>query len=241
MLQARSPAHVSPAQHVRRSQSLGSMLTRHRALPEAHIEFLNHRGKKLVGTLTDPEGPTQNATGAGPQQQQQQALPPVLIMAHGYMSTRNSELLVRLATALARSCQLSSFRFDFSGNGDSEGDFRYGQYRCVGGSTSLKQCLFLYKNSEALWFYGCGVHTEQSTHNKQQHTDISVATVPVHLLPLPPQLQIKPVSKATHLLAYDAAPLMYIISRVRNWGFHECPAVPRARVKCNVAPACLPQ
>jgi alpha/beta superfamily hydrolase len=37
--------------------------------------------------------------------------------------------LVRLATALARSCQLSSFRFDFSGNGESEGEFRYGQYR----------------------------------------------------------------------------------------------------------------
>lgn len=38
-------------------------------------------------------------------------------------------LMVRLSTALGRSCGLSSFRFDFSGNGDSEGQFRYGQYR----------------------------------------------------------------------------------------------------------------
>jgi hypothetical protein len=56
-----------------------------------------------------------------------------VLLAHGYMSSRNSELLVRLSTALARSCQLSSFRFDFSGNGESEGEFRYGQYRCDSG------------------------------------------------------------------------------------------------------------
>eukprot|EP00878_Enallax_costatus_P023111 GHUV01024571.1.p1 GENE.GHUV01024571.1~~GHUV01024571.1.p1 ORF type:complete len:227 (+),score=60.06 GHUV01024571.1:523-1203(+) len=89
---------------------------------EQQVEFLNHRGEKLVGTLTDPELDVQ----VNPQNLAQT---PVVILAHGYMSTRNSELLVRLATALARSCQLSSLRFDFSGNGDSEGAFRYGQYR----------------------------------------------------------------------------------------------------------------
>ncbi|WIA35809.1 hypothetical protein OEZ86_004196 [Tetradesmus obliquus] len=93
-----------------------------RALPEQQIEFLNHRGEKLVGTLTDPEAPHQAAAAAA-------GTAPVVILAHGYMSSRNSELLVRLATAFGRSCKLASFRFDFSGNGDSEGEFRYGQYR----------------------------------------------------------------------------------------------------------------
>jgi hypothetical protein len=113
------------------------------ALPETQVEFLNHRGEKLVGTLTNPEGlniltqtpPAAASTAAadGTQQpkQQQLLLPPVVILAHGYMSSRNSELLVRLATAFGRSCKLSSFRFDFSGNGDSGGEFRYGQYRWV--------------------------------------------------------------------------------------------------------------
>ena len=92
------------------------------ALPEQQIEFLNHRGEKLVGTLTDPEAPEAAAVAAA-------GMVPVVILAHGYMSSRNSELLVRLATAFGRSCKLASFRFDFSGNGDSEGDFCYGQYR----------------------------------------------------------------------------------------------------------------
>jgi pimeloyl-ACP methyl ester carboxylesterase len=106
------------------------------ALPEQQIEFRDHRGEKLVGTLTDPDDPPPAAAAASAgtaqtpsQEQHQLPLPPVVILAHGYMSSRNSELLVRLATAFARSCKLASFRFDFSGNGDSEGDFRYGQYR----------------------------------------------------------------------------------------------------------------
>lgn len=81
----------------------------------------NYRGETLVGTLTDPE----------PLQQHPTTVTPVVLLAHGYMSTRHSELLVRLSTALANTCGLSSLRFDFSGNGDSEGSFRYGQYRCV--------------------------------------------------------------------------------------------------------------
>jgi hypothetical protein len=110
------------------------------SLRETTVEFRNQRGEKLVGTLLDPPAPPAAAapaadTTAGSRQQGQDgsssssAARPVVLLAHGYMSSRNSELLVRLSTALGRSCGLSSFRFDFSGNGDSEGQFRYGQYR----------------------------------------------------------------------------------------------------------------
>lgn len=108
------------------------------------MEFRNHRGEKLVGTLVDPP-PThqpaetaassstrtsiENATSSSSSSSNASGSRPVVLLAHGYMSSRNSELLVRLSTALARTAQLSSFRFDFSGNGESEGEFRYGQYR----------------------------------------------------------------------------------------------------------------
>lgn len=110
------------------------------ALQETVVEFRNHRGEKLVGTLVDP--PPQDSTGnaassstptdinaTSSSSSNASGSRPVVLLAHGYMSSRNSELLVRLSTALARNAQLSSFRCDFSGNGESEGEFRYGQYR----------------------------------------------------------------------------------------------------------------
>jgi hypothetical protein len=86
------------------------------ALSETIVEFTNHRGERLVGTLTNPP-PSVVAVGGQQQQQQQPVPPPVVILAHGYMSSRHSELLVRLSTALVRSSQLSTLRFDFSGAG----------------------------------------------------------------------------------------------------------------------------
>jgi hypothetical protein len=81
------------------------------ALPKTQVQFLNHRSEKLIGTLLDPEHVTEHtaddpltAAEAG------SAAAPVVILAHGYMSSQNSELLVRLATALARNCHLASLR-----------------------------------------------------------------------------------------------------------------------------------
>ena len=96
-------------------------------LTETTVEFRNHRGEKLIGTLVEP--PSASVNSDNNSSTSSSAAQPVALLAHGYMSSRNSELLVRLSTALARSAGLSSFRFDFSGNGDSEGEFRYGQYR----------------------------------------------------------------------------------------------------------------
>jgi hypothetical protein len=111
------------------------------SLQETIVEFRNQRGERLVGTLVDPSPPAlppsaesranSSPSSSSSSSSKAAATAPVVILAHGYMSSRNSELLVRLATVLASSCQVASFRFDFSGNGDSEGDFRYGQYRWV--------------------------------------------------------------------------------------------------------------
>lgn len=108
-----------------------ALMTSCAALKETMVQFPNQRGEKLAGTLVDPPPyePTDGSEIHAANDCSTSTATPVVIMAHGYMSSRNSELLVRLSTALARNAQLSSFRFDFSGNGDSEGRFRYGQYR----------------------------------------------------------------------------------------------------------------
>jgi len=52
---------------------------------------------------------------------------PVAVLCHGFMDTRDAELLVRVAEGLgARG--VGAVRFDFSGNGESEGAFELGNY-----------------------------------------------------------------------------------------------------------------
>ncbi|WJX28339.1 hypothetical protein P8452_17075 [Trifolium repens] len=70
----------------------------------------NKHGQKLVGMLH------QSGTSTD-----------VVILCHGFRCTKDTNLLLNLAVALENS-QISSFRFDFSGNGESEGSFQYGNY-----------------------------------------------------------------------------------------------------------------
>ncbi|EFJ48216.1 hypothetical protein VOLCADRAFT_74811 [Volvox carteri f. nagariensis] len=51
----------------------------------------------------------------------------VVILCHGYASTKDGFLFPRLAEELAAR-GLSSLRFDFAGNGESEGTFSFGNY-----------------------------------------------------------------------------------------------------------------
>uniref|UniRef100_A0A383VEN7 Serine aminopeptidase S33 domain-containing protein n=1 Tax=Tetradesmus obliquus TaxID=3088 RepID=A0A383VEN7_TETOB len=76
------------------------------------VTFINNDGLKLAGTLTSSSNP-------GSQQ--------CIIMCHGYQSYREGFQLPALAAALAEA-GYNSFRFDFSGNGDSEGTFRFANY-----------------------------------------------------------------------------------------------------------------
>jgi len=52
----------------------------------------------------------------------------IVVLCHGFIATKSDSLILDLASALTKK-GVSVFRFDFSGNGKSEGQFEYGNYR----------------------------------------------------------------------------------------------------------------
>ncbi|XP_047307315.1 uncharacterized protein LOC124910683 [Impatiens glandulifera] len=74
------------------------------------INVQNKHGEKLVGLLHE--------TGSKE----------LVIVCHGFRSSKDRIPLRDLAVAL-EAARISAFRFDFAGNGESEGIFRYGSYR----------------------------------------------------------------------------------------------------------------
>lgn len=76
-------------------------------ISEKFITFPNQKGEKLWGILDLPE--TESKV-------------PALIMCHGFSQTKSQRKFVKVSRALAQQ-GIASFRFDFSGHGDSEGDF----------------------------------------------------------------------------------------------------------------------
>ncbi|WOK97959.1 hypothetical protein Cni_G06667 [Canna indica] len=77
---------------------------------QSKVTILNKHGEKLVGILHD--------TGSKK----------LVILCHGFRSSKDEKMFVNLAAALT-SQGISVFRFDFAGNGESEGVFQYGHYR----------------------------------------------------------------------------------------------------------------
>uniref|UniRef100_A0A7N0T2E0 Serine aminopeptidase S33 domain-containing protein n=1 Tax=Kalanchoe fedtschenkoi TaxID=63787 RepID=A0A7N0T2E0_KALFE len=73
------------------------------------ISLQNKYGEKLVGILHD--------TGSKD----------LVILCHGFRSKKEHYIMVNIATGLEKE-GISAFRFDFSGNGESEGSFTYGHY-----------------------------------------------------------------------------------------------------------------
>ncbi|KAK6944808.1 Serine aminopeptidase, S33, partial [Dillenia turbinata] len=69
----------------------------------------NKHGENLVGLLHD--------TGSKE----------LVILCHGFRSTKETSTIVNVAVALENE-GISAFRFDFAGNGESEGSFEYGHY-----------------------------------------------------------------------------------------------------------------
>ncbi|KAL7136764.1 hypothetical protein ABFS83_10G052700 [Erythranthe nasuta] len=76
---------------------------------EQKIIILNKRREKLVGVLHETESPQ------------------IVVLCHGFRSSKESKLVVNLARVLEEE-GISAFRFDFHGNGESEGSFQYGNY-----------------------------------------------------------------------------------------------------------------
>ncbi|KAK6119560.1 hypothetical protein DH2020_046689 [Rehmannia glutinosa] len=80
------------------------------AAEHKRVTIQNSHGEKLVGILHE--------TGS----------PELVIICHGFRSSKDRIPMVNLAFAFQRE-GISAFRFDFAGNGDSEGSFQYGNYR----------------------------------------------------------------------------------------------------------------
>ncbi|KAG6740592.1 hypothetical protein POTOM_056047 [Populus tomentosa] len=110
---------TSPLRHLRSFSSLfNRSVTLRMALPpsgqnpvveQQKVIISNKHGEKLVGLLHD--------TGSNE----------IVILCHGFRSTKGNDTMVNLAKALEKE-GTSSFRFDFAGNGESEGSFAYGNY-----------------------------------------------------------------------------------------------------------------
>ncbi|KAJ3671147.1 hypothetical protein LUZ60_008573 [Juncus effusus] len=79
-------------------------------VPEQRIEIRNKHEEKLVGVLHDTSSKK------------------VVILCHGFRSFKDNDIMLNLTAALAKQ-GINTFRFDFAGNGESEGKFEYGNYR----------------------------------------------------------------------------------------------------------------
>ncbi|KNA24374.1 hypothetical protein SOVF_016080 [Spinacia oleracea] len=77
---------------------------------QTKVVIPNYHGEKLVGILHD--------TGSKE----------LVIVCHGIKSVKERIPMASLAAAIENT-GISAFRFDFAGNGESEGLFRYGNYR----------------------------------------------------------------------------------------------------------------
>ncbi|CAL1390005.1 unnamed protein product [Linum trigynum] len=76
---------------------------------QTKVVISNQQGEKLVGILHD--------TGSKE----------LVIICHGFQSSKERIPMVNLAAAIERG-GTCAFRFDFAGNGESEGSFQYGNY-----------------------------------------------------------------------------------------------------------------
>ncbi|CAH8267785.1 unnamed protein product [Arabidopsis lyrata] len=80
-----------------------------KGIQEQRIVIPNGHNQKLVGLLHET-GSTE-----------------VVVLCHGFRSNKNNQIMNNVAAVIEKE-GISAFRFDFSGNGESEGSFYYGNY-----------------------------------------------------------------------------------------------------------------
>ncbi|XP_077212641.1 uncharacterized protein LOC143858496 isoform X2 [Tasmannia lanceolata] len=96
--------------HPTMAQSISSQQGDSIGTQQQKVAISNSHGEKLIGVLHE--------TGSKE----------LVILCHGFRSSKEQKTMVNLATALATE-GISAIRFDFAGNGESEGSFEYGNYK----------------------------------------------------------------------------------------------------------------
>ncbi|XP_058213664.1 uncharacterized protein LOC131325422 isoform X1 [Rhododendron vialii] len=91
------------------SQPFSTHSSQNPVMQQQKVIIPNNNGEKLVGILHE-SGSVE-----------------IVILCHGFRSTKENDTMVNLAVALEKE-GITVFRFDFSGNGESEGSFNYGHY-----------------------------------------------------------------------------------------------------------------
>ncbi|XP_010541068.1 PREDICTED: uncharacterized protein LOC104814624 [Tarenaya hassleriana] len=79
------------------------------AVEQQRVVISNSHDEKIVGLLHE--------TGSRE----------IVILCHGFRANKNHRIMTNVAAALENE-GLTAFRFDFSGNGESQGNFQYGHY-----------------------------------------------------------------------------------------------------------------
>lgn len=74
---------------------------------EEKFYFINSKNNKLCGILSNPTGDKSK---------------PIIILCHGFASNKNRPSYISIVKELAKN-NISTFRFDFFGHGESEGNF----------------------------------------------------------------------------------------------------------------------
>ncbi|XP_071911116.1 putative uncharacterized protein YDL057W isoform X1 [Coffea arabica] len=97
----------SPDQSFRAKTSIS--MSENPVTRQQKVTLQNKHGEKLVGVFHD----------AGSAD--------VVVLCHGFRSSKMNETMMNFSAALEKE-GISAFRFDFAGNGESEGLFQYGNY-----------------------------------------------------------------------------------------------------------------
>lgn len=74
------------------------------------VQYRNASGELLVGVLADD------------------GLQDAVVLCHGYMDGKDRFHFPAIADALLSNARIASLRFDFAGNGESEGEFDFCAY-----------------------------------------------------------------------------------------------------------------